>query len=426
MSQSEVRLATYDAIHQALHHPELSRGLDRRSFEEGNARAGILSLLHGDEHQHRRRLESRLFDRRALVTYERELFPRVLSGVLDRAALGRVDLFELGGMLSVVLAARRAGIDHDGTLEELGRLFGHVKVIAQAAAVHDIVGDRDRVQAEAAHVLRELDKGYVLPARRRREQMLDRAADGSTGEGAVSEDLMTVALRGLREGDATFADHDLLVREVALFLHGGSHTSAQTLCNAFYYLLGLDGPGPRTDWLRRVAQSPLDAQRCVHETVRLRPTNPEMKRVAGADVDVAGAQIPVGTTVVLDARTANREPDLFGTHPERFDPDRDVRDDVPLWGFSFGSGAHICIGRSVAGGFPLTGAKLRGGVSPAHLYGLVALTVRAVAARGVLLDPDSMPELDERTTRGTRWSRFPVVLPARSGQVNDLAHRPSG
>jgi cytochrome P450 len=425
VSVDQVRLDSYEEIHEALHHPHLSRCLDKRPFEAGNPRAGTLSLLHGDEHRRRRRMENKLFQRRALVQYERELFPQVLEDVLDGAAVGRVDLFELGGALSVVLAARRAGVDHDGSRRQLTELFDYVKVIAQAAAVLDIVGDRNRVQAETIALLRDFDERYVTPTRRRRERLLDALAAGETDDEAP-HDLLTVALRQMRAGDDTFADHALLVREAGLFLHGGSHTSAQTLCNAFHHLFGVDGPGRRSELLRRVAEDPLDAQRCVHETVRLRPPNPEMKRLAEQDVVVAGTRIARGTTVVLDARQANRDPARFGARPERFDPDREIRDDVPLWGLSFGAGPHICIGRSVAGGFPLTGERLRRGVPPGHLFGLVARMVQAVAARGVGPDPEAVPEPDHRTTRGTRWRRFPVRFPEPSGGVTASARRPTG
>ncbi|TFV77406.1 cytochrome P450 [Blastococcus sp. CT_GayMR19] len=414
MSQDAIPFDEYEAVRKALYQPALSRTLDKRSFEEGNPRAGILSLLHGNEHRERRRLENALFRRQSLLEYEQVLFPKALAEVLDREATGRVDLFSLAGSASVVLAARRAGVDHDGSPEQLADLFEHVKQIAQAAAIHDIVGDRDRVQAETIASLAAFDRDYVTPSRRRREALLDAAEAGGTDD--VPTDLLTAALRRLREGDDTFADHALLVREVGLFLHGGSHTSAQTVCNVLYFLFGLDGAGPRTEWLDRVAASRLDAQKCVHETLRLIPTTPEIKRFAEEDAEVGGVPIPCGATVALDARAANRDPDLFGADPDTFDPDRWISDDVVLWGHSFGAGPHICIGRSVAGGLPLSGAALRDGVGEEHLYGLIALMVQEVVARGVRPDPEQAPERDLRTSRGSRWLRFPVVFPGAGAE----------
>jgi hypothetical protein len=137
---------------------------------------------------------------------------------------------------------------------------------------------------------------------------------------------------------------------------------------------------------------------------------------------VANTRIPKGSTVALDARQANRDRALFGDDADTFNPDRTIRDDVALWGLSFGAGPHICIGRSVAGGLPLTGRKLREGPAAEHIFGLIALMVQAIAARGVRLDPDSAPEQDRRTTRGTRWLRFPVTFPAGAAEpVDDRA-----
>lgn len=410
MTDNIIRFDDYEDIRKALYHPAFSRTLDKRSFEEGNPRAGILSLLHGNEHKERRRFENPLFRRQALVEYEQVLFPRILAEVLDRGAVGEVDLFDLAGSIAVVLAARRAGIDHDGSPGQLASLFDHVKVIAQAAAIHDIVGDKERVQAETIELLREFDRTYVTPSRRRREALLDDIEAGRSDE-QPPFDLLTQSLRKLRAGDPMFADHTLLVREVGLFLHGGSHTSAQTTCNTFYFLFGLDRAEPRTEWLRRVAASRFDAQKAVHETLRLIPTTPELKRRVEDDAEVAGTAIPRGATVGLDARRANRDPALFGERPDTFDPDRTIRDDVALWGHAFGAGPHICIGRSVAGGLPLTGSMLRGGLADGHLYGLIALMVREISARGVRLDPAQAPERDQRTSRGSRWMRFPVVFP---------------
>ena len=42
--------------------------------------------------------------------------------------------------------------------------------------------------------------------------------------------------------------------------------------------------------------------------------------------------------------------------------------------------------------------------------------VQEIAARGVHPDPDEAPERDQRTSRGSRWLRFPVVFPGSAGE----------
>src|SRR5581483_8667730 len=111
----------YDAIRVALFNKDLSRSFDKRTYADGNVRDGVVSIVHGATHRARRRVENTEFRPERLRLYERELFPRVLETMLDRLTADRaVNLFELGELLSVVLAARRAGLDHDPA--DLGQL----------------------------------------------------------------------------------------------------------------------------------------------------------------------------------------------------------------------------------------------------------------------------------------------------------------
>lgn len=405
-----VVLTEHADIREALYHPDLTRQHDDRSFDEGNPRHGILSMLHGDEHRLRRRLENPLFRREALVTYERELFPSVLRDVLATSTRTEIDLFPLAGALAVVLAARRAGIDHGGTLEELLALWSHVLTIAQGSAILDVVGDPEVVLQQVCAVLREVDRDHVGPSRSRRAELVASCPAGE--ERSLPDDLITrvVALR--EEGSPLVAgmDDGVLNREAALYLHGGSHTSAQTTCSTFHHLLGLDADGRPHPDLGRVAEDPLWAQAAVHETLRLRPTTPRVQRRAVRDLEVAGHHVRKGRAVVLDIWAANRDPALFGDRPDEFDPGRSLAEGVPLWGLSFGAGPHVCIGRSVAGGFPLHDGDVMSGVGPAHLYGLVALIVQAIARCGPRPVPGDSPALDRRTDRGSRWERFPIAL----------------
>jgi len=425
-----VVLTKHAEIREALYHPDLTRRHDERTFEEGNPRDGILSMLHGEEHRLRRRLENPLFRREALVNYERELFPTVLRDVLATVTSEEVDLFPLAGALAVVLAARRAGIDHGGSMDELLVLWDHILTIAQGSAILDIVGDPDAVQQQVCSVLREVDHDHVGPSRRRREELIARCPvdERPVGEPeSLPDDLITRVLLHRAEGSPLVdgMDDGVLNREAALYLHGGSHTSAQTTCSTFHHLLGLDGSGVPHQVLDRVAEDPLWAQAAVHETLRLRPTTPRVQRRATRDAEVAGHRVAVGSAIVLDIRAANRDPDLFGDRPEEFDPGRALADGVPLWGLSFGAGPHVCIGRSVAGGFPLHSADLRDGVGPAHLYGLVALIVQAVARCGPRPVPGDSPALDRRTDRGSRWERFPLRLSRPPADLAGAEQRPT-
>jgi cytochrome P450 len=405
----EIVLTAYDEIREALYNRDLTRSLDERSFEEGNPRAGVLSMLHGNEHKVRRRLENPLFRRSELVEYEQDLFPVAIDAIAQRDATGAVDLLELAGTMATVLACRRAGIDHDGSREQLTDLFRIGLALAQGAALADALVNRDTVRRETEATLERLEERFVGPSRRTRQELIERSRNDA--DVVLPYDLITAALLA-RDSEGDALDDALLTREVGLYLHGGSHTSAQTTCNAFEFLLGLDGTD-RSALLKEAAASTLAAQRIVHETLRVVPMTPRVQRRAVIDTVVAGRPLEAGATLVLDVRAGNRDERYFGPDSDRFDPDRPVREGAAKWGLSFGAGPHICIGRSVAGGMPLHGEEGADELGDGHLYGQVARMVQAIAARGLGPDPANAPERDDRTTRSSaRWRTFPVVFPA--------------
>lgn len=408
MGDVDLELTSYDDIREALYHKDLSRSLDDRSFDEGNMRAGVLSMLHGGEHKERRRLENPLFRRSALIEYERDMFPLAIDAIAERDAVGDVDLLEVAGTMATVLACKRAGIDHDGSREQLAELFWIGLTLAQAASLADALTDRDAIRLETQATLDRLEEHYVGPSRRRREELLA-SAEGDD-DPSLPYDLITAVLTARADGD-TRIDDRLLTREVGLYLHGGSHTSAQTTCNAFEFLLGLDGVD-RSALLAEAATSLLVSQQIVHEVLRVVPMTPRVQRRVATPTVVAGRELHEGATVVLDLVAGNRDRAYFGADADTFDPHRVVAEGAAKWGLSFGAGPHICIGRSVAGGVPLEGEEQPEELNDGHLYGQVARMVQAIAAHGVQRHPDRMPERDGRTTRSSaRWSTFPVRFP---------------
>jgi cytochrome P450 len=397
----------YADIRAALFDANLSRSFDKRSYEQGNIRDGVVSITHGATHRARRRLENTQFRADVLRLYERELFPKVMSELLDVLIDGeRVDLFAVGETLSVVLAARRAGIDHDPrSLQDLRALVRHVDVLSQGSAILD-AKDPDAVRALVRRTYAELERDFVGPSKAARRALIDRVRRGELAERELPQDILTVLL--LHAEDPSLAlDEGRILREVATYLQGGTHTSAQTLVNCFDLVFASPD---RPVHLERIGADLLFAQRVVLETLRLRPTTPRMKRRAEADTEIGSVRIPKDAQVVLDVTSGNRDPKLFGARPDEFDPDRTIDVSVARWGLSFGAGAHQCPGRSVGGGFPVPEDFE---VDGDHVFGLVALELQAVARRGIGTDPDATPERDLRTERFTRWLHYPVRFPAR-------------
>jgi cytochrome P450 len=398
----------YEDIRAALFDPNLSRTFDKRSYDEGNIRDGIVSIAHGAVHRARRRIENTQFRADVLRLYERDLFPRVMSDLLDRLIdRDRVDLFPIGEMLSAVLAARRAGIEYDpASLDDLRTLVRLVDAFSQGAAILD-AKDPDAVRTLVRDAYAEFERDFVRPAWERRASVVAAVRRGEVTEEALPHDILTVLLLHRDDPQLELGDDQRVVREVATYLQGGTHTSAQTLVNA----LDIIFERPDADAiLGRIASDTLFAQRVVQETLRLRPTTPKAKRRAEADTDVAGVRIPKDAQVVLDLEKGNRDPSVFGPTAAEFDPDRVLDASVPRWGLSFGGGPHQCPGRAVGAGFPVP-STFR--VDDDHVYGLVALEVQAVARRGVRPDPERPPERDLRTARFTRWLHYYVRFEGR-------------
>ena len=231
-------------------------------------------------------------------------------------------------------------------------------IFSQGAAILDSK-DPDTVRARVYEAYERFERDYVGPAWAQRAGLLDAHARGEIADDDVPHDILTALLRHRADPSLELGDERRIVREVATYLQGGTHTNGQVVVNATDLLFEALPEQPGI--LDRLAEDRLFAQRVVHETLRLRPTTPKIRRRTVADTTIAGRPIPANALVVLDVVAGNQDPALFGAQPERFDPDRTVAPDVPRWGHSFGAGAHICPGRTVGGGFPVPDGRGRRG-----------------------------------------------------------------
>jgi cytochrome P450 len=397
-------------IREALFNPDLSRSFDKRTFAEGNIRERVVSVSHGDDHRQRRRIENSIFRRARLQEYERVLFPAAVDELIPRLIEGgKADLLEFGEVLSVVLAARRAGIDHEpGDLAALRQLVHYVLTFSQGSAIIDTVGDADAVRAEVRAALSEFDEKFFSASYERRIAMIE---SGPAEPADSSEtDVLTLLLRS--GGNAALRlDRALILRETATYLQGGTHTSGQTLVN--WLDLFARWARQADDRWERMRNDRFFAQRCIQETVRLRPTTPRMKRLAENDTRIGHVAIPRGAVVTLDVYQANIDKAVFGADADEFNPDREIPVGHHPWGLSFGAGPHICIGRTVAAGLPSVSGDLE-----QHLTGLVTYMAQAIARLGVEPDPERAQLRDDRTARWTRWRSYPVRFTRLDGSTD--------
>ncbi len=97
-------------------------------------------------------------------------------------------------------------------------------------------------------------------------------------------------------------------------------------------------------WGRLRADPDGRAGAVAEEVIRLASPLAGMFRVATDDTEIDGCPIPRGARVFPLYAAANRDPEVWGDHPDAFDPDRpNIRKH-----FGFGRGIHFCIGAPLA------------------------------------------------------------------------------
>jgi cytochrome P450 len=143
-------------------------------------------------------------------------------------------------------------------------------------------------------------------------------------------DSLVSALVAARDaGDGRLSDEELLANLI-LLLVAGFETTTDLLGNGLAILL--DRPGLA-----------VDPAAFVEEVLRYDSPVQVTTRFARTDgLSVGGIPMPAGSDLILLLGAANRDPARF-PEPDVFDPAR--ADNKPL---SFGAGAHICLGNSLA------------------------------------------------------------------------------
>ena len=387
-----MRLSRYLDCRDAYRHRDLRQAL----YDEGAALMGdVIVDLHGEAHRDRRRLENRLFRRDVFLYFEREVIPEIVERVLAQAVeAGRGDLVVLARRAMLTLSVRIAGVDlQEGADREFDDLFEIMSRLSRASTVAHSTGNKVDIIESGLRALGEFDERFLQPSIRRRMSMIE------SGSEMPADVLSTL----LENQDALDLPHEVLRREVAYFPWVGSHSTSNALAHAMDHIF---------DWLVKrpgdrglLCDDPELTQRFVHESLRLHPPSPVALRRALLDVRLAsGVQVSEGETVTIDVSAANRDPEVFGPAAAEFDPQRNLPEGVPLWGLSFGSGFHSCLGQELAGGVAPDGGNHR---SP--LYGAIAAMASQLLRHAATPDPDDPPSLDGESTR-RHFGRYPIRL----------------
>ncbi|TDW23242.1 cytochrome P450 [Kribbella kalugense] len=149
----------------------------------------------------------------------------------------------------------------------------------------------------------------------------------------AADGLVSALVAARDAGDGRLSDEELL-GNLILLLVAGFETTTDLLGNGLAILL--DRPE-----LTSTARS--DPAAFVEEVLRYDSPVQLTTRVAHTEgLSAGGVPMPAGSDLILLLGAANRDPARF-PRPDEFDPAR--TDNKPL---SFGAGAHICLGNSLA------------------------------------------------------------------------------
>jgi len=152
---------------------------------------------------------------------------------------------------------------------------------------------------------------------------------------ALGDDLLSSLIQAEEDGDRLTRDElTMLARTV---LTAGTDTTRNQLAAGVQVFC--DHP----DQWGLLATQPELAPRAVEEVMRYAPIAFAAPRIAAEDVELAGIQIPAGTSVIAGTAAANRDPSVF-PDPDRFDITRQAAEPM----LTFGGGMHYCLGVHLA------------------------------------------------------------------------------
>lgn len=387
---------SYDEAEALLRRPDLRQAL----YDAGAIlMKDVLVNLHGAEHRTRRAAEARVFRRDFFQHYEREVFPVTLAETLAPfLAEGRADVCGFGYAVMLNLTADFTGIDRpERSAEETGALLGILRTLGKAPTLGQTLDqDKARIRAEIEAAIALFGQRFFGPSRARRQALID----AGTPAGDLPRDVLTALL----SNDRTAGEpDDVLLKEAAFYLLAGAFTSIHSLTHGVHRLFEWFAAHPDSAHLR----TDMDfLQRAAWETSRLHPSSPVTRRRPTAPVELPGlGHLEVEDTVTVNLLEVNRDTARFGPDAAAFNPWRETGTQ-PLYGLSFGTGIHACIGRQLAlGVLP----KDESASDEGRQYGTIPLVLHALMSNGARPDPETPPQMDTVSGR-PNWAVYPILL----------------
>jgi cholest-4-en-3-one 26-monooxygenase len=256
-----------------------------------------------------------------------------LRGIVSRGFTPRAI-----GSLRDVLTSRAARIAEAAAAAGTGDFVRDVAAELPLQAIAELIGvpqeDRGKVFTWSNDMVGYDDPEYTAdPAAAAADLIGYSMAMAEDRRRCPRDDIVTKLTQAQVDGDSLSADEFGFF--VILLAVAGNETTRNAISHGM--LAFLDHPD---QWELFRAERPGTA---VDEIVRWATPVTVFQRTALRDTTLGGQQIKAGQRVGLFYRSANFDEDVFD-HPERFDIRRDPN---PHLGFG-GSGAHFCLGASLA------------------------------------------------------------------------------
>lgn len=314
----------YDVIETVLHdrrfgknYPDSIRmryGEDAMHMRLFQGFSRMFLVMNPPSHTRQRALIVKAFDARQI---------EAMSDVARKVAHQLIDAFEKRGTADLTaqfafpLPLRMIGQMLDIRDEDAMQLGAAVRAIAKVLDVAPMNAD-DLGRACAGYEDLEHYFHCVVEARRRRP----------------GNDLISMLL-AVEEGGETLSQDEIVSNTILLFL-AGHETTSNMIGNALIALHRYP------EQLALLKSRPSLMPEAVLECMRYDGSAQTTIRSALEDVDIAGVDVPCGTSVLLMFGSANRDPARYA-NPERLDIERNgVRPQA------FGGGIHHCLGARMA------------------------------------------------------------------------------
>ncbi len=308
-----------DVERLASDHRNISNAL---AFVEGQVSSGplvdwwrlMLTNLNGPDHRRLRNLVNRAFTPRS-ANEKRARVRSLTQEILERHfEAGRLDVLDdFSQELPIRLICETLGVPEEHQ-DAFSRWSTDLGSALSSVLTPELRRRGERAATELSDSVRDL-----LGLRRRRPEA----------------DLLSDLIRAADGFEDPVSDEDLVVLVINL-IFGGHDSSRSMLAVAIALLVR------HPEQLERLRSQPALAATAGEEVLRFEPIVPVLARESVEDFEVAGVEVAAGQPFWLSILAANRDPDVFDA-PERFDITR-----PGPHSFSFGWGAHRCLGAAFA------------------------------------------------------------------------------